>query len=83
MTRALSSRRFSRERVLRERGPLSAALFSARRTLSRMSLVDVAAVLLVWGNILGLIAYPVFAGHAPTGKNLPAQAVASQLAEHK
>jgi len=71
MSRAISSHRFPRERTLVEHGPISHALLSLRRYVSRMSLIDAAAVLLVWGNIIGLIAYPAFGGN-PFGSK-PAQ----------
>ena len=68
MSRELSSPRFRRERTLRERGPLAEAAFNVRRYVSRMSWADAGALLLVWGNIIGLIAYPVLAGNDTSGK---------------
>jgi hypothetical protein len=68
MSRELCTPRFRRERTLRERGPLAEAFFTARRYMSRMSWTDAGALLLVWGNIIGLIAYPVLAGSDTSAK---------------
>lgn len=62
MSREYANYHRLRERNQIARGPLSQAAFSMRRYLSRMSLVDFAAVVLIWGNLIGLIAYPAL-GH--------------------
>ena len=62
MSREYATYHRLRERNQVARGPLSQAAFNVRRYLSRMSLVDFAAVLLIWGNLIGLIAYPAL-GH--------------------
>lgn len=82
MTREHQTHRHLRQRATPVRSPLSQAAFNVRRYISRMSLVDAAAVILIWGNIIGLIAYPALGHlHASTKSAPPAPVV--KLVSHK
>lgn len=81
MLRDNSSNRPIRRRTIQQRDPLSQATFNIRRSLSRVSLVDAGAVLLVWGNIVGLIAYPFLADHEFSKKTAHKAAAVKQIDE--
>lgn len=68
MSREYASYRHLRHRPTPVRGPIFQSYLTFRRYLSRISLVDAGAVLLVWGNILGLIAYPAVAHYRSAAK---------------
>ena len=58
MSHKHTSQRFHRERTSHPQRPLGHAVLRTRRALSRMSWLDAGAVILIWGNLIGLIAYP-------------------------